>query len=790
MKKTKTTQNIIFFIISILSIPFSYAQDTTLIEIDRLQTEDIIEGRASTDVKIVSASRYSQSVSDLPITVYVVTKEEIQKNGYNSLVDVMKNVPGVRVSQPGGGYEGEMFLMRGLIGNSYAKILINNIPIQPSVIGGIPINEQLPIAQAERIEIIFGPAAAIYGADALSGVINIITQKPEDFNFSQANITTGEYGYRNANFITGGKAGKNNKIVEFSVYGSFSQRNDMNIIHEGNPNLFNPLFYTALGDPEFARLYETNPEQAFEFFKVLSPLYEGDASTPKFAEFREQSFLLGTTISFKGLTFDFQEMYRESPSNLGRSPEIFSYASPNYFIGQSFRRVAMSYNLNLNNSFLTINSSYLRYRMDTQSNAGSNYQTSVGSTGYKFEASDDIFTEILFGFPLNEKISVTTGMSAQISSTYALTNDLDEPFNANDYRPFSLNRPTPHPLYGDFGHNPVNFQNYGAFAQLYYQTGRFSAVGGIRADFSSLFGGIVFPRLSMLYKFNEKSSIRLTSGAGVKTPSISSIYSSLALPNFTVVNGVSVMDTDSVNYQQVPNTELRPETFTSFEIGLRKKFSKNIDLDIAIYLNETNQLITSTIVPIDLNEYPNAAFSSGGNNIFNVPSARVNINDENTQGRLIGIQSNLRLKNIWERINLDVDLFYNYTIGEEILPEGRGRIDNYRMVPQHFLQCNLSATPLKNWYVSIRNIWSSNFLRRFVPIAEVANSPITQIKGYYNMDFHTRYQINEDFSLFLDIQNVFNSEYAGIGPTGLDVDLLYNPQYLRNIQGGISFRLN
>ena len=44
-------------------------------------------------------------------------------------------------------------------------------PVRPSVVGAMPIGSQLPIRQAERIEVIYGPAATIYGADAASGVI-------------------------------------------------------------------------------------------------------------------------------------------------------------------------------------------------------------------------------------------------------------------------------------------------------------------------------------------------------------------------------------------------------------------------------------------------------------------------------------------------------------------------------------------------------------------------------------------------------------------------------------------
>ncbi len=160
-------------------------------ELFRLGENDIKTESDEGKIEVISASRSEKLRDDLPVTVYVVSREEILRNGYTSLVDVLKDIPGIKVSQPGSGMEGETFLMDGLFGNYYCKILVDNIPFRPSVVSGMPIGEQLPIRQAERIEIIYGPAAAIYGADAISGVINIITNTSDRPVWAQADITIG-----------------------------------------------------------------------------------------------------------------------------------------------------------------------------------------------------------------------------------------------------------------------------------------------------------------------------------------------------------------------------------------------------------------------------------------------------------------------------------------------------------------------------------------------------------------------------------------------------------------------
>ncbi|MCB0662908.1 MAG: TonB-dependent receptor plug domain-containing protein, partial [Saprospiraceae bacterium] len=197
----------------------------------KLGYEDMLFNNKSFEKQeFLSASRTVKNVGDLPFTVHVITKEEIQRNGYVTLVDAMKTVPGVRVSQPGSSLEGEMFMMRGLIGNRYAKILINDVPIKPTGLLGMPIGAQLPIKQAERIEIIFGPAASIYGADASAGVINIITRTSERPVYVNADIAFGAESFRGLNLLLGGKMGKGKNIVRFSLFGSSTTFEDRRII--------------------------------------------------------------------------------------------------------------------------------------------------------------------------------------------------------------------------------------------------------------------------------------------------------------------------------------------------------------------------------------------------------------------------------------------------------------------------------------------------------------------------------------------------------------------------------
>lgn len=141
------------------------------------------------NMTIVSASKKSESVFESPFSVSVVSKDEIKKSGCTSIMEAMRLVPGMIVrEQTNGNFD---INIRGLDNappygylsnavNTTTLVMIDNRPVYNYMQGGT-FWETLPIDlnDIERIEVVRGPASAIYGPNAASGVINIITRKPE-----------------------------------------------------------------------------------------------------------------------------------------------------------------------------------------------------------------------------------------------------------------------------------------------------------------------------------------------------------------------------------------------------------------------------------------------------------------------------------------------------------------------------------------------------------------------------------------------------------------------------------
>ncbi|MDX1333946.1 MAG: TonB-dependent receptor plug domain-containing protein, partial [Robiginitalea sp.] len=311
------------------------AQEDTVfsdLRMEVLNAEDLVFHADTNRLKIISTGRFLKSLDDLPLEVYVISHEEILKNQYNTLTDVLNSLPGMVTSQPGNGELGETFRIWGLTGNLYSMILINGVPIKPSGVTGMPIGAQLPIRQAEKIEIVYGNASAVYGADAVTGVINIILKDSEQDTFVRGNVSLGQDDYHYTNFMIGGKGGKNNNILHYTFYGSKAGRSDMNLL-EGYEDVYNPLNYYQVRGETFSYggisyeplevnqelLDETGVDAGLFMEEKYGPGYEGSLTLPEIENMGTSSYMMGLQLRFKGFGFAFHNMYRRTHSSFGLS---------------------------------------------------------------------------------------------------------------------------------------------------------------------------------------------------------------------------------------------------------------------------------------------------------------------------------------------------------------------------------------------------------------------------------------------------------------------------------------
>jgi len=133
------------------------------------------------NVPVSSAARKETTIREAPATSYVITQQMIRERGYIYLFDALRDAPGIDTIWMGGLY-GPILLFRGLDTpeNNKVLLLIDGIVDNNLSAGTAQIYMQYRLHNVERIEIVYGPASALYGANAMAGVINIVSKKGVD----------------------------------------------------------------------------------------------------------------------------------------------------------------------------------------------------------------------------------------------------------------------------------------------------------------------------------------------------------------------------------------------------------------------------------------------------------------------------------------------------------------------------------------------------------------------------------------------------------------------------------
>lgn len=220
--------NSLFVLLAMFCTAPAFAQEQPVVEEDlfTLSLEELM------NVPINSASKKDETLFDAPLSSYTITRADMDKAGSTSIMEALRLAPGVIVrEQTNGVYDihirgfdniqrhGEDFNKP----SSTALVMIDNRPVFNHNLGGI-FWEALPVDlnDVERIEIVRGPSAPLFGPNAVTGVINIITKKASESTSIRASAQLGSPNTAIANLSYGKKI---NDKFNFSVSGNYQDRN-------------------------------------------------------------------------------------------------------------------------------------------------------------------------------------------------------------------------------------------------------------------------------------------------------------------------------------------------------------------------------------------------------------------------------------------------------------------------------------------------------------------------------------------------------------------------------------
>jgi iron complex outermembrane recepter protein len=189
------------------------------LDVDQLSNVEVRPAAASGDMntEVTSVTRTAEPISRTPAAVYVITNEMIRRSGARNIPEALRYVPGVQVARINA--DSWAISIRGFNGQFSSKLLvqIDERAIFQPIKNGVYWDQQFPLLEdVERIEVVRGPSGAVWGMNAVNGVINIITKSSKD--------TTGVYaeagGGSQHRLFSGGHVGGREGDVTWRAYGT------------------------------------------------------------------------------------------------------------------------------------------------------------------------------------------------------------------------------------------------------------------------------------------------------------------------------------------------------------------------------------------------------------------------------------------------------------------------------------------------------------------------------------------------------------------------------------------
>lgn len=194
-----------------------------------LALEDLV------NVKVYAASKFVQDVAQAPAAVTVVGADEIRRQGYRTLADILRSVRGFYVSDDRNySYVGVRGFLRPGDYNGRVLLLVNGHRMNDTIFEQALLGTESPVdvSLIDRVEVIRGPSSSLYGTSAFFAVINVITRSGRSLSGGEAEVSVGSQERRQGRFTAGGRTARGFEgLFSVSAYGS-----------DGNTELYFPEF--------------------------------------------------------------------------------------------------------------------------------------------------------------------------------------------------------------------------------------------------------------------------------------------------------------------------------------------------------------------------------------------------------------------------------------------------------------------------------------------------------------------------------------------------------------------
>jgi outer membrane receptor for ferrienterochelin and colicins len=480
---------------------------------DSLKTETLEE-------VVITGQFEPQALKKSVYNVRVITKEDIKQLAANNLADVLNQY--LNISIRASGSDGRSTVSMFGLDAQYFKILVDNIPLVSDTGLGSNIDlTQVNLDDIERIEIIEGSMGVTHGANAVTGVLNIITKKTSRYSWE---ITT--------------TVQEETVADEFAFFNKGRHIQSAKISHKINQNWFASAGFNR---NDFAGFFDDRKGKDYaqnDGLRGHSWLPKEQLATNVLIGYTKGGFRIFYKFDYFGENVDFynpivipQDNYPFPETHYTNDRRFISNRFYHHLnaVGKLFSK--LSYNISASHQKQERDFEKFIYQLETQQESAKIRKT--------YQSKEIIYsTGTLSHFFKKETFDLQLGYEA---------------VNENGYYDSSAG------IFKDEDQQPANvrkrIENYDVFASAEIQAaGKFSIRPGVRYSFQSKFENQYAASLGLRYLLANETEIRFNLGRSYRTPNFDELYTYFV---------------DS-NHNLQGNAELNPETSFSYELSFKK----------------------------------------------------------------------------------------------------------------------------------------------------------------------------------------------------------------------------
>ena len=684
----------------------SAAQDETP-DVFTMDLEDLIA------LKVVSASLYEQTMTEAPSNITVVTADMIRRRGYRNLVEVCQDIPGFDFAtfEDGGGEYPVHNFNRGIGGdNGNAKILIMVDGIEQNHVAfnwSMGWHNQQFLHDVERIEFIQGPGSAVYGANAYSGIIHLITKKRFEGLFVR--LWAGEYENRGLDVHYGTTIAGMNLSLALRKYDSDG---------DGGLDRHDPAGYFH-GNTAPLNLSQVYDDDGNYLVDVANPA----AGQPIPDGFKTDEDDLGLRLKVEAGNAEFGLFYWDRKDGLGSYLPGYEYymndPSLPFQVHHRGYHLYGSHRLDLADGLALASTMVFRSSQQASDTAFTYTYRFPGMPKSYHSRSSQWYAETQLDYEVDEHHRIIAGarfmVSAKMPQLVSLNRFQDTHSSTTDSS-FAI-AADGGGLYQSETATVLSTDEVAGFAIWSAEWNpRLSSSIGLRYDNSSEYGSTTNPRIALIVRPTGSWHVKLMYGSAFRQPSVFEL-------------------TDEFRH----NPGLKPEQIATYEIENGVRVTNTVNLRINLFYSKLSDLIT--VVP-DPSRPAGERYDNVGRTWIRGATAVVDFQPTS-----------------------DFYLFANYTFTDGKEPGGTGwqAIDH---VARHKVNLGLNWQPLDNHLeVNFRvnhvgeirapesNTWMQEHEAGFAPGYTLANLSVTVNRWLAR--FHLVPQ--------LVVKNLFDEDYYGLG---------------------------